>query len=157
MQSRLDGDNPARARPGMVGGAGFANPVCEMDVRPGGLWNHVMRFPNGFELHLHFVFLEVDAPRRLVWQHADHSPAKEEPPTSVTTVTLEDLGKKTRWTMVARFDSFAERERAVAMGFTGPIEASSDDLTRYLETLQETAEGLMTRGTLGDRPSVSDR
>ena len=27
------------------GGPGFSNPVCEMDVRPGGLWRHVMRFP----------------------------------------------------------------------------------------------------------------
>jgi uncharacterized protein YndB with AHSA1/START domain len=27
------------------GGPGFTNPVCEMDVRPGGLWRQVMRFP----------------------------------------------------------------------------------------------------------------
>ena len=48
------------------GGPGFSNPVCEMDVRKGGAWTHVMRFPDGHELHMDFVFVEVDPPRRLV-------------------------------------------------------------------------------------------
>jgi uncharacterized protein YndB with AHSA1/START domain len=41
------------------GGKGFANPVCEMDVRPGGHWRHVMRTPDGGEHRLHFIFVEV--------------------------------------------------------------------------------------------------
>ncbi len=53
------------------GGPGFTNPVCEMDVRPGGLWTHVMRFPDAKELRLEFIFLEVERPARLVWQHID--------------------------------------------------------------------------------------
>jgi uncharacterized protein YndB with AHSA1/START domain len=118
------------------GGPGFTNPICEMDVRPGGLWNHVMRFPNGYELHLSFVFLEVDEPSRLVWQHTDHGKRKEGPPTSVTTVTLEELGNRTRWTMVARFNSMADREAAVAMGYSRPIEASNERLAQYLETME---------------------
>lgn len=59
------------------GGAGCSSPVCEMDVRPGGLWNHLMRFADGRELHLHFVFLEVEKPARLVWQNADRDKVKE--------------------------------------------------------------------------------
>ena len=42
------------------GGPGFSNPVCAMDVRKGGAWTHVMRFPDGHELHMDFVFVEVD-------------------------------------------------------------------------------------------------
>jgi len=72
------------------GGPGFANPVCEMDVRPGGLWNHVMRFPDGRELHMKFVFTEVEKPTRLVWRHADDGQRKEGPPEAVITVTLQD-------------------------------------------------------------------
>ena len=53
------------------GGPGFSNPVCEMDVRPGGLWTHTMRFPDGREMHMKFVFVEVDPPKRLVWKHVD--------------------------------------------------------------------------------------
>jgi uncharacterized protein YndB with AHSA1/START domain len=118
------------------GGPGFSNPVCEMDVRPGGLWNHVMRFPDGKELHMNFVFLEVEPPSRLVWQHVDHGTRGAGPPTCLTTVTLEDLGKHTRWRMVAEFNSIAEREAAVAMGFSGPIEASNSRLVEYLKTMQ---------------------
>ena len=68
------------------GGYGFTNPVCEMDVRPGGLWRHVMRLPDGTEFTQNYVFLEVGAPERLVWQSADHGRAAPGgPPTSVCT------------------------------------------------------------------------
>ena len=29
------------------GGPGFTSPVCEMDLRPGGAWRHVMQAPSG--------------------------------------------------------------------------------------------------------------
>jgi uncharacterized protein YndB with AHSA1/START domain len=119
------------------GGPSFTNPVCEMDVRPGGLWRHVMRFPSGHELHLNFVFLEVEKPKRLVWQHVDHGRGKRDPPTCAFTVTLEDLGNRTGWKMVARFSSLAERDAAVAIGFTSPIEASNDRLVDHIEGLCE--------------------
>jgi uncharacterized protein YndB with AHSA1/START domain len=129
----------AMTEPGHVrqwwGGPGFTNPVCEMDVRPGGRWRHVMRFPDGRELRMDFVFLEVEKPKRLVWQHADHGERSEGLPTCITTVTLEDLGDQTRWTMVACFNSIAERDAAAGIGFVRPIEASNDRLTAYLKTL----------------------
>ena len=117
------------------GGHGYSNPVCEMDVRPGGLWRHVMRFPDGHELHMNFVFLDVQKPARLVWRHADHGTRVSGPPTSETTVTLDDLGERTAWKMVARFTSMADREAALAIGFTKPIEASNARLVDYLKTL----------------------
>jgi uncharacterized protein YndB with AHSA1/START domain len=117
------------------GGPGFTNPVCEMDVRPGGEWNHVMRFPDGQELHMHFVFVEVEKPSRLVWKHRDQGITAGGPPPCVITTTLEDLGGRTRWTMVARFDSLADREAARAIGFARPIEASNERLTQYLPTM----------------------
>ena len=115
------------------GGAGVSNPVCEMDVRPGGRWNHVMRFPDGRELHMSFVFIEVEKPMKLVWQSADHDRPKEGPPSSTITVTLEDLGARTGWRMVARFRSLADRDAAVSIGFSGPIRNSSDRLVEYLK------------------------
>ncbi len=119
------------------GGPGFTNPVCEMDVHPGGRWKHVMRFPDGHELRMEFVFLEVEPPSHLVWQHADHGKRKQGPPTCVTTVTLDELDdEKTRWTMVARFNSMAERGSALEIGFTRPIEASGERLIEYLKTME---------------------
>jgi uncharacterized protein YndB with AHSA1/START domain len=122
------------------GGPGFTNPVCEMDLRPGGLWKHVMRFPDGVELQLNFVFVDIEAPSRLVWKHVDHGQRREGPPTCVTTVTLEDLGDKTRWQMVAEFSSIADRAAALAIGFTKPIEASTLRLTDYLPRMLAAAE-----------------
>ncbi len=116
------------------GGAGCSSPVCEMDVRPGGLWNHLMRFADGRELHLHFVFLEVEKPARLVWQNADRDKVKEGLNVRFTS-TLEDLGERTRCILVAHFDSVADRDAAVGFGFTGPIERSHDRLAEYLKTL----------------------
>jgi uncharacterized protein YndB with AHSA1/START domain len=49
------------------GGDGFTNPVCEMDLRVGGLWRHVMRAPSGMEFPIDSIFLEVSPPERLVW------------------------------------------------------------------------------------------
>ena len=99
------------------GGRGFENPVCEMDVRPGGLWRHVMRTPDGVEHEMVFVFVEVQKPERLVWR--THLPsASGGPHDNVMTVTLEDAGPKTRWTLVTRFRNLADRERAKQMGFT---------------------------------------
>jgi uncharacterized protein YndB with AHSA1/START domain len=117
------------------GGPGFTNPVCEMDVRPGGLWRHVMRFPDGRELHMNFVFVEVDPPRQLAWRDVGRDKLKGGPPSGLITVTLEDLGEKTRCKMVARFNSNAERDTALAMGFVGPIAASNDRLVDYLRNL----------------------
>jgi uncharacterized protein YndB with AHSA1/START domain len=118
------------------GGHGFTNPVCEMDVRPGGLWRHVMRSPDGAEYAMTFVFLEVDEPERIVWKHADHdSDVQGGPPTSIMTVTLEDLGDRTRWTLVSRFKSMASRDLAKQMGFSNIIEQGADRIAAYLKTV----------------------
>jgi uncharacterized protein YndB with AHSA1/START domain len=66
-----------------------------MDVRPGGLWRHVMHFPSGHELHFNFVFLEVEKPNRLVWQHVDHGRGKRDPlPPHPVAQILESNGER---------------------------------------------------------------
>jgi uncharacterized protein YndB with AHSA1/START domain len=117
------------------GGAGARNPVCEMDLRPGGAWHHVIVFADGTEIAMDFVFVEVDRPKRLVWQDRDHGSRKQGWPTARFTVTLEDESGKTRWRMVARFETAAGRDAVVANGFTGPIAASNERLAEYLTTL----------------------
>ncbi len=118
------------------GGHGFENPVCEMDVRPGGIWRHVMRTPDGVDRPLEFVFVEVKKPERLVWQDSDHGKRPPGgPPTCQRVVTLEDLGKRTKWTLVARFNTLAERDFAVKMGFTRVIEQGAERLDEVVKGL----------------------
>ncbi|MGB9123853.1 MAG: SRPBCC domain-containing protein, partial [Candidatus Angelobacter sp.] len=42
----------------------FTNPVCELDVRPGGAWRIVMRAPDGMEYISAGVYSEVVKPER---------------------------------------------------------------------------------------------
>src|SRR3979411_319027 len=69
------------------GGPGFTNPVCEMDLRPGGIWRHVMQAPNGAQFSINSVFLEVIEPERLVWKTFKDEKRKPAPPTAGSTVT----------------------------------------------------------------------
>jgi uncharacterized protein YndB with AHSA1/START domain len=50
------------------GGRGFTNPVCEMDLRPGGAWRHVMQAPDGARYTINSVFEEIVELQRLVWR-----------------------------------------------------------------------------------------
>src|SRR5215471_10212780 len=50
------------------GGEGFTNPICEIDLRRGGIWHHVMQAPNGTRYTINSVFEEVVEPERLVWR-----------------------------------------------------------------------------------------
>jgi uncharacterized protein YndB with AHSA1/START domain len=81
---------------------GFTNPVCEIDVRPGGAMRIHMTAPDGTVYPMVGTFQEVVAGKRLVFmavaQDHDGNPLLE----SLTTVTFEDLGGKTKLTVDAR-------------------------------------------------------
>jgi len=116
------------------GGAGFENPVCEMDVRPGGRWRHVMRTPDGSEHALEFVFVEVVKPERLAWRSTDRGATLGGPHDNLMTVTLEAAGRKTRWKLVVRFPSMADREAARRMGFATVLSEGTDKLNALVTT-----------------------
>jgi uncharacterized protein YndB with AHSA1/START domain len=119
------------------GGAGASNPVCEMDVRPGGVWTHVLRLPAGQELHMKFQFVSVEAPARLSWKDAGGQPSPHPGLSPEISITLEAQGNQTLWVMQARFPSMEARNAAIAMGFVQPIAASQDQLTIYLKKLKK--------------------
>jgi uncharacterized protein YndB with AHSA1/START domain len=108
----------------------FTNPVCELDVRPGGAFRIVMRAPDGAEFPFKGVYREVAPPERLVYTgdmsdvsdewhdtvnpNRDRSagrPAME----SLTTVTFEDLAGKTRLTVRTLFATAAVRDAMLKM------------------------------------------
>jgi uncharacterized protein YndB with AHSA1/START domain len=118
------------------GGPGFTNPVCEMDLRPGGTWHHVMQAPNGARYTINSVFEEVVEPQRLVWRTIKDPERNPAPPTSHNTITLETHGRRTRWKLVSLFDSIADRDLSAKMGFGQMISAGTDRMAAYLESLQ---------------------
>lgn len=118
------------------GGRGFENPVCEIDLRPGGRWRHVMRTPDGTEYPMELEFVEVVPPEKLVWKRADDGkPSPGGPHDNVMTVTLEAVGNRTRWQLVTRFRSFADRAEALEIGFTTVLGEGVDKLGAVLAEL----------------------
>jgi uncharacterized protein YndB with AHSA1/START domain len=84
------------------GPQGFTNPVCELDVRPGGAIRIDMRGPDGIVYPMTGTFREIVEPERLVFtamaEDKDGNPLLE----AHTTVTFEELGGKTKLTVHAR-------------------------------------------------------
>ena len=119
------------------GGPGFTNPVCEMDLRPGGAWHHVMQAPNGMRITISSLFEEVVKPERLVWRTAKDASRNPAAPPTVNTITLEARGAQTKWMLVTRFDSFAERDLTANMGFGQMIGSSLERMAEHLKTRRE--------------------
>lgn len=117
------------------GGVGFVNPVCEMDVRPGGIWHHVMRTPDGMEFAMDMIYVEVVRPERLVWHNVNYGKDLPGPPLSHNTVTLTDLGDRTGWQMEARFVSFADRDAAMAIGFGDTLRQGCERMNEVVRAL----------------------
>jgi uncharacterized protein YndB with AHSA1/START domain len=81
---------------------GFTNPVCEMDVRPGGRIRIDMRGPDGNVYPMKGVFNEIDTPKRLIFTTSAIENEKGDPQLeTLNTVTFVGLGDKTRLTVHA--------------------------------------------------------
>jgi uncharacterized protein YndB with AHSA1/START domain len=108
----------------------FTNPVCDLDVRPGGAIRIHMRGPDGTVYPMTGVYNEVVEPERLVFTSAaldaDGNPMFE----VLTTVTFAEQGGKTKQTMRAR----VIRSTAEAAPYIKGMEAG---WTQSLERLAE--------------------
>jgi uncharacterized protein YndB with AHSA1/START domain len=125
----------------------FTNPVCEVDLRPGGAWRIVMRGPEGDEYPITGVYRDVATDERLVftmdcsehpveWHEAVRAnggksaanPAGE----MVSLVTFDPAGRGTSLTIRTRFETPAIREAMLAMGMTDGWSQSLDRLEKLL-------------------------
>jgi uncharacterized protein YndB with AHSA1/START domain len=118
------------------GPKGFTNPVCEIDLRAGGKWHHVMRGPDGKDYPTDSVFLEVTPPERIVYRNAAATAevfGDNKPPSFVRVITLDDLGNgRTRLTLNAYFDTADQKDAVIRRGFREGVLESFDKLTADL-------------------------
>ncbi len=118
------------------GGHGFTNPVCEMDVRPGGTWRHTMRTPDGTDFSMELVYVEVVRPEKLVWRNAEYGKTPRPGHVNVVnTVTLEDAGAETKWQFVALFESIADRNLVSERGFARVVTQGCEKLDSLVASL----------------------
>ncbi len=100
----------------------YTTPVVEIDVRPGGSANFVMRGPDGKDMPNRGVYLEVVPNEKLVSTDAFVKAWEpSEKPFMTLTLTFEDEGGpgsgKTRYTAHVRHWTVADREAHEKMGF----------------------------------------
>ena len=113
------------------GPKGFTNPVCEMDVRPGGAFVIHMRAPDGTVYPTKGVFREIVEPERLVF--ADSALEDEEGnPTfeALSTVTFAEHEGKTKLTLHAVI-------LKVGPGVEGALAGMEEGWNQSLERLAE--------------------
>jgi uncharacterized protein YndB with AHSA1/START domain len=111
---------------------GFTNPICELDVRVGGAIRIHMRAPDGTVYPMTGTFREIDPPARLVFLAVAEDHAGTRHLESLTTVTFEEQGGKTKLTVHAKAVGFSE----AAPQMLGGMEAG---WTQSLERLAELA------------------
>lgn len=119
------------------GPRGFTDTTEKMDLRPGGIWKHTMRGPDGANYPNESVFREIVKPERIVFQQAGH---REGGPgvNFISTWTFEKQGaNQTKVTIHMLFASAAERNFVVKE--FGAIEGAKQTLERLAEHLPKMA------------------
>jgi uncharacterized protein YndB with AHSA1/START domain len=118
---------------------GATNPVCEMDLRPGGKWVQVMRFADGNEYRATSAYIEIVEPERIVYRDVPDDNAggldSLPPPQLVTTILFEDLDGKTKLIAHVRAQSVAHRDETVRRGFADVVSQGYERIDAYLLTL----------------------
>jgi len=112
------------------GPSGFTNPVCEVDLRPGGAIRIDMRAPDGTVYPMTGVYEEIVAPERLVFT-ASALDTKGNPVLEVrNTVIFTERGSKTEIVVQARLI------RMTAIGATY-LDGQEAGWSQSLERLEE--------------------
>ena len=113
---------------------GFTNPLCEVDVRPGGAIRIDMRGPDGVVYRMTGVYREIVEPERLVFVASaldgNGNPLFE----NETTVTFAEQDGKTILTLQARIlhatPEAAPHLKGQEMGWTQSLERLAEYLTK---------------------------
>ena len=112
------------------GPRGFTNPVCEVDVRPGGAMRIDMRGPDGTVYPMTGVYQEIREPERIVFTSGALDNKGEPLFEVLTTVTFTERAGKTTMTLQAIVTSTTAKG---APHLAGMEEGWSQSLDRFAE------------------------
>lgn len=129
------------------GPKGWTTTVYEMDVRQGGAWRYSLKadhnsdgeFNSGEETYCRAVYEEVQAPYKLVYidSFADSDWNLVQGSEMFTTVRFVETMGETQISIMTRFASSEQLDRAEAMGMIEGYCDAYDRLEDYLESLKE--------------------
>jgi uncharacterized protein YndB with AHSA1/START domain len=112
----------------MLGPDGWAMPICEMDLRPGGAYRWGWRRSDGSEMEIRGTHKEIAPPERLV---STESWGADWPETTNTMVLAEKDGVTTM-TLTILYPSKEAREAALQTGMKDGMNQSFERLEAYL-------------------------
>jgi uncharacterized protein YndB with AHSA1/START domain len=114
---------------------GFTNPVCELDVQPGGAIRIDMRGPDGTIYPMTGAYQEIIEPERLVFTSAaldeEGNPLFE----VLTTATFAEQGGKTKLTLQARVIKSTAKAAPYLKGMEVGWTQSLERLAEYVAKL----------------------
>ena len=115
--------------------------VCEIDLRVGGAWRCAMRMPDGLEHTFKGTYREIDSPARLVYTECYDMEFCGRPEW-LTTISLEDLGGKTKFTNVLLHKTREARDGHLQSGMERGMEHGFDRLDSVIATRNRDRSGV---------------
>jgi uncharacterized protein YndB with AHSA1/START domain len=121
------------------GPGGFTNPICEVDLRVGGIWRIVMRAPDGSEIPFTAVFREIIPQQKLVFSSLAKDPDGNPVLEGFTTVVFDDFNGQTKLTLRTRAKALVPEAIARLAGMHEGWSSSLDRLAAELANLSQKA------------------
>jgi uncharacterized protein YndB with AHSA1/START domain len=122
---------PELVRRWLLGPDGWSMPVCEIDLRVGGVYRYVWRRDSdGSEMGASGIFREIERPARLV--HTERFDEAWYPGEALITTTFTAEGERTRLTSTMLLESRAARDAVLKSGMESGVAAGYDRLARLL-------------------------
>jgi uncharacterized protein YndB with AHSA1/START domain len=115
----------------MLGPPGWTMPVCEIDLRVGGVWHCAWRHSDGSMMEIRGVYKEIVPPERVV---STESWGGDWPETVNTVVFTEEHGRTTL-SLTILYPSKEARDPALQTGMTKGVNLSYDRLAARLKTM----------------------
>lgn len=115
------------------GPKGYTNPVCELDLRPGGAIYIEMTGPDGIMIPNKGIFHEIVEPERIVFTTKAFEDEQGNPHLEVlNTITFAEQDGKTQLTMRALV---VKEDATVAISLSGMEQGWNESLDRLAESL----------------------
>jgi uncharacterized protein YndB with AHSA1/START domain len=109
---------------------------AEIDLRVGGRWRYVMIARGNFEVAFHGVYREIVPNERLVSTECyEGIPDADDHPT-VNTVTLQQVGDRTRMRVLVQCESKEQRDAIINSGMEGGMQEAYDLLEQVAASLK---------------------
>jgi uncharacterized protein YndB with AHSA1/START domain len=121
---------PELVKQWLLGPPGWSMPVCEIDLRVGGVYRYVWRHADGKEMGMGGIYREIVAPERVV--ASEKFDEVWYPGEAVGTLVLSEQGGKTTITQTVLYQSREAQDAVLKSGMEKGVAASYDRLAEML-------------------------